>query len=110
MPKYTAEEHVEYEVQCEKAMRIFDRIMNETFVFKVSISECNIANQSDNFKVLKVYKKASDEQESGTYPDKGGKRCATREQEWLAPRTPQKPKLDKHDQRMKVLDKSDQRI
>ncbi|KAI3879912.1 hypothetical protein MKW98_018151, partial [Papaver atlanticum] len=116
MLKYTAEEHVEYEAQCEKvnepgkAVRVFDRIMNETFVFKVSISEYNISNQSDNFKVLKVCRKASDELESGTYPDKGGKRGATRELEWLAPRTPQKPKLDRHDQRIKVLKKYNQLI
>ncbi|KAI3881728.1 hypothetical protein MKW92_033006 [Papaver armeniacum] len=116
MLKYTAEEHVEYEAQCEKvnepgkAVRVFDRIINETFVFKVSISQYNIANQSGNFKVLKVCRKASDELESGTYPDKGSKRGTTRELEWIAPRTPQKPKLDRHDQRMMGYRVTDQVI
>lgn len=85
-----------------RAVRLFDRIMNKTFIFKVSISEYNIANQSENFIVLKVYRKASDELESGTYPDEGDKRCAAKELELFTPHKPQKPKLGRHDQRMKV--------
>ncbi|KAI3851347.1 hypothetical protein MKX03_006693, partial [Papaver bracteatum] len=61
MLKYTAEEHVTYQERCEqlnrpeRTLKIFDRIKNENFIFKVLITDSNIRCQSDNFKVLKVY-------------------------------------------------------
>ncbi|KAI3889197.1 hypothetical protein MKX03_024651 [Papaver bracteatum] len=87
MLKYTAEEHVAHQERCEqlnrpeRTLKIFDRIKNENFIFKVLITDSNIRYQSDNFKVLKVY--TTDNENSS---DKGRKRTDAS----LAPSTPHK--------------------
>ncbi|KAI3868248.1 hypothetical protein MKX03_000159, partial [Papaver bracteatum] len=67
--------------QPEGTLKIFDRIKNENFIFKVLITDSNIRYQSDNFKVLKVY--TTDNENNS---DKGRKRTAAA----LAPSTPHK--------------------
>ncbi|MCL7027049.1 hypothetical protein MKW94_015594 [Papaver nudicaule] len=76
MLKMTVDEHIKLKERCEKlgepekTMRVFDRIINKTFLFKLLMTEYNITNQSDNFKCIKVFPPKS----SGTPIPKAGEK------------------------------------
>ncbi|KAI3946706.1 hypothetical protein MKW98_003269 [Papaver atlanticum] len=69
-----------------------DWMINKTFVFKLLVSDQNVANQSDNFKVLKAYKRNSEKDAIDAQSGNAGKKGAVREIERFAPQTPQKRK------------------